>query len=72
MTKKKLRIFDVDFDLVQPTNGGLIILAESKEEALKLALDTVKHKQDEPITLDNITELNSNEIRVLFYADGDY
>ena len=61
------KIFDVNFESMYPVPSGLIVVANNKEEAMKIAKETVKHTE-----IENITELDVSESGVIFYESGDY
>ena len=63
----KLRIFKVEFDGMWPVPHGLIILAESYDQAFEIAKKTVTHT--EVISVD---EVLMDKPGVVFYESGDY
>lgn len=61
------KIFEVDFKSMYPVPSGLIIAADSKEEALKIATKTIKHTD-----IREIKEVDISKSGVIFYESGDY
>lgn len=55
MGKLKLKLWEVDFEPLWPVGNCLIISAETKEEAMKIAAKTVY------TTIHKITEIPMNE-----------
>lgn len=64
-----MKLYEIDFEPVCPVGGTLIILAENEEEALKIAKETVKHEQEEPLRILGTIPLTKG---VIVYEDGDY
>jgi hypothetical protein len=64
---KYLNIYSVEFTSMWPVPSGLIILARTEEEAMKIAKDTIKHT--EPI---KATLIKADIPKVVFYESGDY
>jgi hypothetical protein len=64
-----MKIYEVEFKGVYPTNHGLIIAAKNKSQAKRMAMTIITHRQDEPI---KINEIELDEPKVLYYASGDY
>ena len=62
-----MKIYKVDFDPVYPVPSGLIIVAETIEEAMEIAKETITHT--DPI---DIEEVESKKSGVIYYASGDY
>ena len=63
-----MKIYIIDFDPKWPVPSGLVILAESEEQALEMAKETVKHTD-----VKGILEIHEiNEAKVIFYESGDY
>jgi hypothetical protein len=52
-----------------PVPCALVILAHDMDEAKRIALSTIKHKQSEPI---KITEHDISKPGVVIYESGDY
>ena len=68
-----MKLYDVEFDPMYPVPSGLLINAKTKKRALEIALETVKHEQEEPITIKNIIEVEGMDTEgVIFYESGDY
>lgn len=62
------KIYSIDFTPMWAVPSGLIILADSPEQALEIARETVKHTSD--ITIKEVFDLDTT--RVIFYESGDY
>ena len=62
-----MKLFEVEFKPMYPVPSGLIINANDKEEALKIAKETVKHTE-----IKGIKECDLSKPRVIFYESGDY
>ena len=62
-----MKIYSIDFESMYPIPSGLIIAAKNKEEALKIAKDTVKHSE-----IESVNELDISSSGVIFYESGDY
>ena len=62
-----MKIFEVDFKPMWPVPYGLIIAAKSEQEAILIAMETIKHS-----TVDCIKEVDISEPTVIFYESGDY
>ena len=66
---KKMKVFSVDFDPVWPVPCALVVVAQDMDEAERIALSTIKHKQSEPI---KITEHDLSKSGVVLYESGNY
>lgn len=64
---KNLKIYEVAFDPILPAPSGLIVLARSNAEAMKIARETIKHTEPEKATL-----IKLDKPKVIFYESGDY
>ncbi len=62
-----MKFFDVDFKGVWPVPHGLIIAAESEEQARSIAEKKVTHTK-----VRYIREIDVTEPCVVFYASGEY
>jgi hypothetical protein len=62
-----MKIYEVDFNPMWPVPYGLIIAANNKEEAKKIAEETVKHTE-----VEEITEIKIDKPKVIFYESGNY
>lgn len=62
-----MRVYKVDFEPVYPVGNTLIIAALSKEQAMKIAEETVTHA-----SIDGIKEVDINNPCVIEYMSGDY
>ena len=60
-------IFVVDFDCINPVGCGLIIAAIDINEAMKIAKETVTHTE-----IEEITKVERNTSKVVFYQSGEY
>ena len=63
-----MKLYTIDFSPMWPVPSGLVILAESEEQALKIAKETVKHTEVRGIL--KVEELDKP--KVIFYESGDY
>ena len=63
-----MKIYRVDFEPFWPVPCGLIISANSMEQAKEIAKQTISH----PSAWVEITELDASIPNVLFYESGDY
>lgn len=63
-----MKIYIIDFSPKWPVPSGLVILAESEEQALEIAKETVKHTDVRGI----VEVYEVDKPRVIFYEDGDY
>lgn len=63
-----MKIYTVEFNGMWPVPHGLVIAANSIDEAFAIASETVKH---ETITIDDVHEY-TGEAGVVFYESGDY
>lgn len=64
---KNLRLYEIDFEPMWPVNSGLIILARTNKEAMKIAKETIAHT--EPI---KATIIKLDKPGVVFYESGNY
>lgn len=64
-----MKLYEVDFKPKYPVSSGLIILAENKEECLKLAKEVVLHTD---VKIEDIEEVNMDKSKIVFYESGDY
>lgn len=62
-----MKIFEVDFYPMWPVPSGLIIAAETLEEAMSIAHKTVTHTE-----VRKVTEVDISKSKVIFYESGDY
>ena len=65
--KKEIKIYKVLFKPKFPVPCGLIIAAKNKDEAEKIADETIKHTDDFMVM-----ELDTSKPSVLFYESGNY
>ena len=72
MTKKTLKLFGVDFEGLWPVPSGLIIAAYTKEEAEKIAGETLKVDGIDAISGYIAKEIIVDKPMVIYYASGDY
>lgn len=63
-----MKLYTIDFDPMWPVPCGLVILAESEEQALELAREKVRHTEVRGIL--KVQELD--QPKVVFYESGDY
>jgi predicted O-methyltransferase YrrM len=63
-----MKIYIIDFDPKWPVPSGLVVLAESEEQALEIAKETVKHTDVRGI----VEVYEVDKPGVIFYEDGDY
>lgn len=63
-----MKIYIIDFDPKWPVPSGLVVLAESEEQALEIAKETVKHTDVRGI----VEVYGVDKPGVIFYEDGDY
>ena len=64
----KLKLYQIEFKPMFPVPSGLIILAKSKKDALRIAGETIKHDDGEL----GITQIKMDKSKVVFYKSGDY
>lgn len=64
---EELKIYEIDFDPMWPVPSGLIVLARTNSEAMKIAYETIKHTQPIKATL-----IKADKPKVVFYESGDY
>ena len=62
-----MRIFTGDFVPIWPVGGGLIIAAESVEDAKEIARKTISHTSEF-----SIAEYDMTKPGVVVYLSGDY
>lgn len=62
-----MKIFKVEFDCMYPVGCGLVIAANDRAEALKIARETIMH--DYP---HSIEEVDLSKPTVIFYQSGEY
>lgn len=62
-----MNVYKVEFKGVYPVPCGLIVAANSKEEAAVMARDTIKHTDDF-----EVEEVCIAEPGVIFYESGEY
>lgn len=66
-----MNIYTVDFEGIYPVGNCLLVRAENKEDAYKLAQLTIKHTS--AFTVDDIEQIHlTDEPQVLEYLSGDY
>jgi predicted O-methyltransferase YrrM len=63
-----MKIYIIDFDPKWHVPSGLVVLAESEEQALEIAKETVKHTDVRGI----VEVYEVDKPGVIFYEDGDY
>lgn len=63
-----MKLYIIDFDPIWPVPYGLVILAESEEQALELAREKVTHTEVRGIL--KVYELD--QPKIIFYESGDY
>lgn len=62
-----LKIYEIDFVPMWPVPCGLIVLAETKAKAMKIAKETIKHTSPKGAKL-----IKSDTAKVIFYESGEY
>ena len=62
-----MKLFTVEFDPVYPVGCCLVVLAESKEQATKIARQTLSHTDSF-----EVTEVLMDSPKVVVYQSGDY
>ncbi len=62
-----MNVYEIDFSPMWPVPSGLIIVANTKREALKIARKTVRHT-----LIRGIEKIDVSKPRVVFYESGDY
>ncbi len=62
-----MKLFSVDFSPIWPVGGCLIIKAESLEQAIRIAGDTIGHTDEF-----KVKEVSMETIGVVVYLSGDY
>lgn len=62
-----MKLYKIDFDPMWSVPSGLIILAKSKKQALKIAKETLTHTEPKEITL-----IKMDVPKVVFFESGDY
>lgn len=62
------KIYEIEFKPMWPVPSGLIILAKTNKEAMKIAAKTLGHfTKPEKATL-----IKSDKSKVIFFEDGEY
>lgn len=64
---KDLNIYEIEFSPLWPVSSGLIILARTNAEAMKIARETIKHTEPVKATL-----IKADKPKVVFYESGNY
>lgn len=64
---RNLKIYDIDFDPKWPVPSGLIILARTNKEAMKIAAEKLTHTKPQ-----KATHIKMDKSKVIFFEDGDY
>ena len=64
---KNLKIYEIEFEPMWPVPSGLIVLARTNAEAMKIAKETIIHAEPEKATL-----IKADKPKVVFYESGDY
>ena len=67
MKKKEMEIYEVEFSPMYPVGHVLIIAAESRYQAKKIAEKTVTHAK-----IEGIKKVNIQKPRVITYLSGNY
>jgi len=63
----KMKLFKADFEPRWIDKSGLVILAETLQEAADIASETIMHTSKF-----SLEEISMDKSRVVFYDDGDY
>lgn len=61
------KLYKIEFDKMHCMDGVLFIAAESENEALKIATETLEHTYPKSATL-----IEMDTSKVVFFWDGDY
>lgn len=64
---KKLKLYDIEFSPMWPVPSGLIVLAKSNKEAMKIAKETLTHTKPQKATF-----IKMDKSKVVFFESGDY
>ena len=64
---KNLKIYEIEFNPMWPVPSGLIVLARTNAEAMKIAKETITHTEPVKATL-----IKADKPKVVFYESGDY
>ena len=64
-----MKIYTINFDGIWLASRGLVILAENETQALEMAKATIKHDQENDISIDHVIEIDNP--KVILYLDGD-
>ena len=62
-----MKLYEIDFSPMWPVPSGLIVLAKSKQQALKIAKETLTHTEPREATL-----IKMDKPKVVFFESGDY
>jgi len=62
-----MNIYKVDFTLMWPVPLGLLIIANTKKQAVNIAIKTVTHTK-----IISVERIDQDEAKVIFYESGDY
>lgn len=62
-----MKLFKADFEPIYPVGCGLVILAETVQEAADIASETIMHTNTF-----SLEEIPMDKSRIVFYDDGDY
>ena len=64
---KNLNIYEIEFSPMWHVPSGLIVLARTNAEAMKIANETITHTEPVKATL-----IKADKPKVVFYESGDY
>ena len=64
-----MKLYDVDFKPMYPVGGCCIILAKDIDEAFEMAKKEITHTK---IKIEDITEMELDESKIICYLSGDY
>ena len=62
-----MKLYEAKFKGMNPVPSGLIILADNRRQATKIAMETVTHTE-----IEGIIEIKIDKPKVVFYRSGDY
>jgi len=62
-----MKLYEIDFSPMWPVPSGLIVLAKSKKQALKIAKETLTHTEPREATL-----IKMDKPKVVFFESGNY
>ena len=65
--KRKLRIFNVEFEAMYPIGNCLVIAAKNKKQAEEIASETIIHTKEF-----TVEQVKLDKPKVIKYLSGDY